>query len=175
MLKLASSFSPFPLFTFYPRLLEMRLRFIWVGKTRNEHLRALVDDYLTRLKHFTRCEVLELRESAARDQRAGIEEEGKRILGGLRSGALTVVLDVEGRERSSADLAAEIERWQTGGTKEVAFVIGGHWGVSPEIRERATASWSLSRLTLTHEMARLLLLEQIYRAYTIIHGLPYQK
>lgn len=154
----------------------MRLRFIWVGKTRNEHLRALVEEYLKRLKRFARCELLEVRESAQQAKEAGIEEEGRRILGGLHPDALFVLLDVEGREYSSPDLAAQIEKWQTGGSvKEVAFVIGGHWGVSREVRERATVRWSLSRLTLTHEMARVLLVEQVYRAYTIMHGLPYQK
>jgi 23S rRNA (pseudouridine1915-N3)-methyltransferase len=154
----------------------MRLRFVWVGKTRNEHLRALVDEYLKRLKRFARCEVLEVRESAASDKEVGIEDEGRRILGGLHSDALFVLLDLEGREWSSPDLAAQIEKWQIGGSvKEVAFVIGGHRGVSREVGERASTRWSLSRLTLTHEMARVLLVEQVYRAYTIMHGLPYQK
>jgi 23S rRNA (pseudouridine1915-N3)-methyltransferase len=155
----------------------MRLRFVWVGKTRNEHLRALVEDYLKRLKRFAPCEVLEVRESALkRSKGAGIEEEGARILGGLHTDALVVLLDVAGREWSSEELAAQVERWQAdGAVKEVAFIIGGHWGVSREVLNRAKVRWSLSRLTLTHEMARVLLVEQVYRAYTIMHGLPYQK
>ena len=154
----------------------MRLRFIWVGKTRNEHLRALCDEYLKRLRRFVRCEVTEVRESAQRTKDAGIEDEGRRILGGLQQDALVVLLDVEGHEWSSPDLAAQIEKWQTAGSvKEVAFIIGGHWGVSREVNQRASVRWSLSRLTLTHEMARVLLVEQVYRAYTIMHGLPYQK
>jgi len=116
-----------------------------------------------------------VRESAAQVKDAGIEEEGRRILGGLHPDALMVLLDVEGREWDSRALAAQIERWQLGGTKEAAFVIGGHFGVSQGVRERADVRWSLSKLTLTHEMARVLLVEQIYRAYTITHGLPYQK
>jgi 23S rRNA (pseudouridine1915-N3)-methyltransferase len=153
----------------------MRLRFIWVGKTRNEHLRALVDDYFARVGRFVRSEVAELRESGARKPLEGIAEEGRRIIGALSSDATVVLLDVEGREWSSLELAAQVERWQVGGTREVVFVIGGHGGVSLEVRERAQLRWSLSRLTLTHEMARVLLLEQVYRAYTIINGLPYQK
>ncbi|HLL70545.1 MAG TPA: 23S rRNA (pseudouridine(1915)-N(3))-methyltransferase RlmH [Pyrinomonadaceae bacterium] len=158
----------------------MRLRLIWVGKTKNEHVRALVGDYLQRLGRFVRCEVTELRESAGSggDERAILEDEGKRIAGALaaRADGVTVLLDVEGRrEWSSRELAAQVERWQLEGKKEIAFVIGGHLGVAAELKTKADVSWSLSRLTLTHEMARVVLVEQLYRAYTIMHGLPYQK
>jgi 23S rRNA (pseudouridine1915-N3)-methyltransferase len=155
----------------------MRLRLIWVGKTKNEHVRALVDDYLQRLGRFVRCEVSELRESASVDERGVIEEESKRIAGALGGGGtLTVLLDVEGgRAWSSPELAGQVERWQLDGRKEIAFVIGGHLGVAPELKAKADVRWSLSRLTLTHEMARVVLVEQLYRAYTIMHGLPYQK
>jgi|SRR5918911_1161750 23S rRNA (pseudouridine1915-N3)-methyltransferase len=153
----------------------MRLRFIWVGKTKNEHVRALVDEYLNRLSRFVRCEIREVEAVAARAPGTGIEEEGRRIKGALHQEALTVLLDVEGREWSSAELAARVERWQVDGTKEVAFIIGGQDGVSTEVASGANLRWSLSRLTLTHEMARILMLEQLYRAYTIIHGWPYQK
>jgi 23S rRNA (pseudouridine1915-N3)-methyltransferase len=153
----------------------MRVRLIWIGKTRDAHLRALADGYLKRLERFTRCEITELRESAARRPPEGIEDESRRIISALRPDALTVLLDPTGQEWSSQELAAQVERWQVAGTKEVAFVTGGPYGVSAEVAGRASLRWSLSRLTLTHEMARVLLLEQLYRAYTIIHGLPYQK
>ncbi|HEX8179193.1 MAG TPA: 23S rRNA (pseudouridine(1915)-N(3))-methyltransferase RlmH [Pyrinomonadaceae bacterium] len=153
----------------------MRLRLIWIGKTRNEHVRALVTDYTARLARFVRCEVVELRESASRAERTVLAEEGRRIADALRPDALTVLLDVAGRQWSSPELAAELEGWQTRGLKEVAFVVGGHLGVADEVQTRADVRWSLSRLTLTHELARVLLVEQLYRAYTITRGLPYQK
>lgn len=153
----------------------MHLRLIWIGKTRNEPLRTLIEDYLARIRHFVRCEVTELRESGARTEREGIADESQRIIGALRSDAVVVLLDIAGREWSSTDLAGEVEKWQSGGRKEVAFVIGGPNGVSDELKARASIRWSLSRLTLTHEMARVLLTEQLFRAYTIIRGLPYQK
>jgi 23S rRNA (pseudouridine1915-N3)-methyltransferase len=156
----------------------MRVHLIWVGKTKNEHVRALVGDYLQRLGRFVRCEVTELRESASSgDERGIVEEESKRIAAALtRTDNVTVMLDVEGRrEWSSPELAAQVERWQSEGKKEIAFVIGGHLGVTAELKAKADIRWSLSRLTLTHEMARVVLVEQLYRAYTIIHGLPYQK
>lgn len=153
----------------------MRFRFIWVGKTRNEHLRALAEDYLGRLGRFVRCEVTEVREAQGGDPRSCVEEEGKRVAALLSSDALTVLLDVGGRQWDSEGLAAEVGRWQVGGVREAAFVVGGHHGVSEGLRRLARARWSLSPLTLTHEWARVLLVEQLYRAHTILRGLPYQK
>src|SRR2546429_243200 len=153
----------------------MRVRLVWIGKTRNEHVRALVDDYLARLARCTRCEVTELRESAAQDERAVLTEESRRIADALRPDSFVVLLDVEGRQWSSPELAAELERWQVRSVKEVVFVVGGHLGVAPALKTRADVRWSLSRLTLTHELARGVLVEQLYRAYTIMRGLPYQK
>ncbi len=150
----------------------MKFRFIWIGKTRDAHIRALVDEYLKRLSRFAKFEITELKESAANE---GSREEGKRILAALRDGALIILLDVAGREWSSHELAAEIEDWQQASQKEIIFIIGGQDGVSEDVIKRAKIRWSLSRLTLTHEMARVVLIEQLYRAYTIIHGLPYQK
>ena len=152
----------------------MRFRIIWTGKTRDARLRALVDDYAERLSHFVRCEVTELRE-LGRVDKSGIDKETKRISDALRPGAIAVLLDPEGSEWTSQQLANQIRSWEGNGTKEVAFVVGGPHGFTRELVERADKRWSLSRLTLTHEMARVLLLEQLYRAYTIIHGLPYQK
>jgi 23S rRNA (pseudouridine1915-N3)-methyltransferase len=154
----------------------MRLRLVWVGRTRNEHLRALTTEYLERLGRFVRCEVTEVRESRAAAERACIEEEGKRIQSALAPDGLVVLLDVGGTKSwSSEGLAAQIEEWQSRSVREAAFVVGGHLGVSEEVRRRADLRWSLSPLTLTHEMARVLLAEQLYRAFTIIRGLPYQK
>jgi 23S rRNA (pseudouridine1915-N3)-methyltransferase len=152
----------------------MRFRIIWTGKTRDARLRALIEDYAERLSHFVRCEVTELRE-LGRTDKAGIDKETKRISDALRPASLTVLLDPAGSEWTSQELAAQVRSWEGSGVKEVAFVIGGPSGLARELITRADKRWSLSRLTLTHEMARVLLLEQLYRAFTIIHGLPYQK
>lgn len=153
----------------------MRLRVIWTGKTKDARLRELLEDYQRRLSHFTRCEVVEIRESAAAGTKAGIDKDSRSISDRLSTGAVTVLLDPEGSDWSSQELAAQIQRWENQGTKEVVFIVGGPNGVSPELAASVMQRWSLSRLTLTHEMARVVLLEQLYRAYTIIHGLPYQK
>ena len=152
----------------------MRFRIVWTGKTRDARLRALIDDYAERLSHFVRCEVVELRE-LGRSDKTGIDKDTRRISDALRSGAVTVLLDPDGVEWTSQQLAAQVKGWEGNGTKEVAFVIGGPNGVTEDFKSRADKRWSLSRLTLTHEMARVLLFEQLYRAYTIVHGLPYQK
>ena len=152
----------------------MRIRIIWTGKTRDARLRALIGDYAERLSHFVRFEVTELRE-LGRTDKTGIDKESKRISDALRPASVTVLLDPDGTEWTSQQLAAEVQSWEGNGIKEVAFVVGGPSGVADDLKSRADKRWSLSRLTLTHEMARVLLLEQLYRAYTIVHGLPYQK
>src|ERR1700752_5365076 len=152
----------------------MRFRIIWTGKTRDARLRALIEDYADRLSNFIRCDVKDLNEPG-RPDKTGIDKETKSISDALRPGSLTVLLDPAGAEWTSQELAAQVRSWEGSGVKEVAFVIGGPNGLAPELMTRADKRWSLSRLTLTHEMARVLLLEQLYRAFTIVHGLPFQK
>lgn len=150
----------------------MKFRFIWIGKTRDENYRALQDEYLQRLSHFVKCEIIEIKDSAPHETK---EIEGKRILEKLNQSPFVCLLDVEGRKLSSPELAKEVEKWQNGGLKDITFIIGGAEGVSSAVAERAGHVLSLSFLTFTHEMARVVLLEQLYRAYTIIKGFPYQK
>ena len=150
----------------------MKFSFVWVGKTKNKNYRALQEDYLQRLSHFVKSEIVEVKDSLPHESK---EIEGQRILSRLNQSQFVLLLAVEGRNLSSPDLATEIENWQNRGLKEVTFVIGGPDGVSSAVVERADYSLSLSFLTLTHEMARVVLLEQLYRAFTIIKGFPYQK
>ena len=150
----------------------MKFRFVWIGKTKDKHWKALQEEYLKRLSHFVKCDVAEIRDSARHE---GPEIEGKRILEILNPKTFAVLLDVTGKGVSSHQLSAEIERWQNAGHKEVTFMIGGFEGASKAIRERADLLLSLSFLTFTHEMARVVLLEQLYRGYSILKGFPYQK
>src|SRR2546426_8847087 len=148
----------------------MRLRIIWTGKTKDARLRALAEDYLTRLSHFVRCEVAELRESKGSNGKAGIEKDSKRISDALHEGTVIVLLDPEGVQLTSEQLARQVQRWNNEGTREVSFIIGGPLGVSKQLASAAAVKrWSLSRLTLTHEIARVLLLEQLYRARSEEH------
>lgn len=150
----------------------MRFRFIWIGKTKDRNWLALQDEYLRRLSHFVKYEIVEIKDQPSLNLR---EIEGKRIVENLNQNTFVCVLDVKGRTVSSPDLAKEIEKWQNRGLKEVSFIIGGAEGISSEVAEMADFSLSLSFLTFTHEMARVVMLEQLYRAYTIIKGFPYQK
>ena len=152
----------------------MKIRFIWPGKTKDEHLRSLVKEYLRRLSRFARCEIVEIREGTTGDH-ASLEKESNRLLGAIPERALAMLLDIRGREWSSPELAEELRRWENDAVKEVAIVIGGPEGISDAVKARAQMRWRLSRLTLTHEMARVVAVEQIYRAFTINHGFPYQK
>lgn len=150
----------------------MNCRFVWIGKTRDKNYRALQEEYLRRLSHFVKCEVVEIKDSSPHETK---EIEGQRILKKVNQSPFVCLLDVKGHNLSSPDLAKEIESWQNRGLKEVTFVIGGAQGVSSEVVEKADNSLSLSFLTFTHEMARVVMLEQLYRAFTIIKGFPYQK
>ena len=150
----------------------MKFRFIWIGKTRDKNMQALQAEYFQRLSHFIKCEIIEVKDSAPHETK---EIEGKRILEKLNQSPFVCLLDVEGRSISSPQLAKEVEKWQNNGLKDITFIIGGAEGVSSEVAACASDRLSLSFLTFTHEMARVVLLEQLYRAYTILKGFPYQK
>src|SRR5437660_683137 len=137
----------------------MHFRFVWVGKTKNPHYAALEADYGARLAKFVRCEYDILRDGPDK------QTEGKRILEKVNHSSLVCLLDVGGQGLSSHGLSRQIEKWQNASTREITFVIGGADGVSAEVADRADVKVSLSFLTLTHEMARVVLLEQLYRAH----------
>jgi 23S rRNA (pseudouridine1915-N3)-methyltransferase len=117
-----------------------------------------MEKYLRRLRPFAEVALVEIREQGGR----GVDEEGERI---MRQSASYILLDEKGRELTSPEFASML-----GGRAEVDFVLGGPYGVSEDVRKRAADAIALSRMTLTHEMARLLLLEQLYRAMTILRG-----
>jgi len=146
----------------------MKIKFIWVGKTKDKNWKALQDEYLTRLSHFAKHEIIEIRDS-------DMASEGAKILENFSKSGLNCVLEPGAKQLGSEQLAEKIEHLQNLGTKEIAFIIGSAEGLSREVVKKADFGLSLSLLTLTHETARVVLIEQIYRAYTIIKGYPYQK
>jgi len=155
----------------------MKVRFVWVGKTKSVPVRELVGDYLGRIGKFAAVEVTELRDrnDVGGDTRRIIDKEGEDILSRTAGAACLIALDERGREFSSIELAALFEKHRMAGTKQITFAIGGYAGLSDQVRDRADVVLALSRMTLTHDLARMLLTEQVYRAFTIIHDLPYQK
>ncbi|MGI8668268.1 MAG: 23S rRNA (pseudouridine(1915)-N(3))-methyltransferase RlmH, partial [Aridibacter sp.] len=141
----------------------MKFHFIWVGKTKDKHYEALQEDYLHRLSHFVKYSITEIKDKAKHES---IEIEGNRILEKVNQSSFVCILDVKGRSIGSRKLAKEVEKWQVQGLKEIAFIIGGFEGLSSGVVKRADFSLSLSFLTFTHEMARVILIEQLYRAYS---------
>ena len=155
----------------------MKLRFVWIGKTKRAPMRELIESYLERVGKFARVEAVELRDrdEVGGDRRRIIEREGEDILERVDQDPFVILLDERGQQIDSFKMAGLLEKHRVAGSKRITFILGGHFGVSEGVRKRADFELALSRMTLTHEMARLLLAEQVYRAFTIIHDLPYQK
>ena len=144
-----------------------------VGKLR-PHFRSACDDYLDRLRHYCDVAELELRESRASTIEQHQHLESAALAERVPAGALRVVLDRTGAAWSSEDLAPQVRRWQASG-RSVACLLGGSHGMSRELVASAEAVWSLGALTLPHELARVVTLEQLYRAHTILRGEKYHK
>ncbi len=153
----------------------MKVRIVWVGKTKNEGLAAASKDLVGRIERLTSFEVAELRQVRDADDTRRSRVEGERILSGISPDEVVIALDVDGKHLSSAELAAFLGRHQRTDSRNVVFVVGGPAGLSPAVRKRADLSWSLSRFTFSHDLARVVLLEQIYRAFSILHNLPYAR
>jgi 23S rRNA (pseudouridine1915-N3)-methyltransferase len=156
----------------------MRIKVCWVGKTRSAPIRSLVSDYLARLDHMTTIEIVEVTDLAKRRSLRGeplLAAEGAEIERVLSSDGRNVVLDERGTQFSSPEFARWLEAAQVQGTKELVFILGSPEGLDHGIRERAHCRISLGKMTWTHEMARVLLLEQVYRAFCILRNIPYHK
>jgi 23S rRNA (pseudouridine1915-N3)-methyltransferase len=154
----------------------MRIRVIWEGKTKDPNLRALVVEYKKRISHFCNIaieEISPLREGSRGSSKALTPAE-KRLLEKL-SGSTRIFLDERGRQWSSEEFA----RWLGGealrGTRDLAFLVGGPDGFSELLRQKSDGALALSKMTLIHDWARALLLEQIYRGFTILRGFPYAR
>ena len=146
-----------------------------VGRTANKHFAAGIDDYAERIGHympFTLTVIPELKNTKKLSEEQQKQAEGELILKLLQPQDTVVLLDEHGQELRSVELARWLERKQAT-ARRLVFVIGGPYGFSPEVYARANEQLSLSRLTFSHQMVRLVFTEQIYRACTIITGEPY--
>jgi 23S rRNA (pseudouridine1915-N3)-methyltransferase len=156
----------------------MRIRFLWIGKTKNAAIKSLISDYLERVSHLIPCEIVEARDiSKSRSLPAVrlIADEGEELSRHLPDYGRLVALDDKGAQFTSPDFARWLESEQDRGARLITFVIGGADGLSPTIISRAHQKLSLGKMTWTHEMCRVLLLEQLYRALCILRKIPYHK
>ena len=146
-----------------------------VGKPRNRALAEAIHDYETRAARYWPLEVFEVKEEPARSSSAELvrRREGERLRERVGS-ARVIACEVDGKAMGSEQFASWLQKERERGT-DVAFVIGGAFGLAPEIRQHAVSTLSLAKLTMPHELARLVLAEQLYRAGTLIRGEPYHK
>ena len=147
----------------------MKITIITIGRLKEKFLVEGTAEYLKRLKPFAKIEIREILECRT------VEEEGKKLLSQVPQSSWLCVLDVRGQAITSEKFAEKISELNLHGVSNLTFIIGGAFGLSDEVRNAADFLLSLSEMTFTHQMARLILLEQIYRAFKINRGEPYHK
>jgi 23S rRNA (pseudouridine1915-N3)-methyltransferase len=151
----------------------MEIVVLAVGRLR-PYYRDACDDYGRRLRRYARLEEREVRETAKGPPGAALARDAAALLERVPSGSFLVALTRSGTAWSSRELAGQVGQWRSSG-RPLSLAIGGSHGLGPELLERAGARWSLGPLTLPHELARVVLLEQLYRAFTMLEGHPYHK
>ncbi len=152
----------------------MRLRVVSVGRDRSGLFQPAVDTYAGRLRRYLPFELVELPASRVREPVRARDEEATRILAAVGPDRRLVALDVGGKRLSSEALAERVNRWMVAG-QDVDLVVGGDEGLGDAVRARAALTLSLGPMTLPHRLARVVLVEQLYRALTIVRGEPYHK
>lgn len=153
----------------------MKITLLVVGKTTDQRLQTLIEDYQQRLKHYVPFEMVvipDLRNAKALTQTQIKEQEGMEILRRITPSMDVILLDEHGCEYRSIEYAQWIQKKMAAG-RDVTFIVGGPYGFSPAVYERANGKISLSKMTFSHQMIRLFFTEQIYRAMTILRGEPY--
>ena len=159
----------------------MKVKLITVGKLKEKYLKDGIAEYCKRLKRFTKFELEELPDekipnNASQAQNTYIlEKEGQRILNKISNREFVIVLAIEGQQFPSEKFSKVIEDASVRGFSDITFIIGGSLGLSAKVKERANLLMSFGQLTLPHQLMRLVLMEQIYRAFMIQQGSPYHK
>ena len=157
----------------------MRFYVVCIGKLKDTYLRDGVAEFVKRMRPYGGITITELNESkigdkpSDADRKQVVVEEGERLLKAVPKNAYTVLLDVYGKTMSSEELAKTIAKLEVDGISDMAFIVGGAFGVSDELRKSVNYKLSFSPMTFTHQMVRLLLVEQIYRASKINRNEPY--
>ena len=159
----------------------MKIKVIAVGKIKENYLKEGINEYLIRLSPYAKTEIVEVADSKVKDNPNQsdidkvINEEGEKILSKIKSNDYVINLDLNKKEFDSVEFSKFIEQKMVESGSSLTFVIGGSYGLSNKVKERANYSISLSKMTFLHQMTRLILLEQIYRAFKILNNETYHK
>ena len=159
----------------------MKIKVVTVGKLKEKYLRDGITEYTKRISRFAKLEMIELADEKTPDRASEsenqkiLEIEGQRILSKVADRDFVIVLAIEGKILSSEEFSKQLEEASIKGFSTLTFIIGGSLGLAPIVKKRANLSVSFGRLTLPHQLMRMVLVEQIYRAFTIQQGSPYHK
>lgn len=159
----------------------MNIQIICIGKLKETYWTEAIAEYSKRLSRFCTLEIIELKEARLPDKASQAEEEavkleeGRSILKAIKDGTFVITLEILGKQLDSPQLAAKLESLSLEGKSNIAFVIGGSLGLSEEVSKRADFKLSFSKMTFPHQMMRVILLEQIYRAFKINRNETYHK
>lgn len=159
----------------------IRIKIIAIGRLKEKYLREASAEYEKRLSAFCRLEVTELEPERLPDDpkpariAAALEAEAERIIKAIPRGAFTVPLCIEGRQLSSEELSEKLDSAAVGGESSICFILGGSYGMSDRVKRLADLKLSMSKMTFPHQLARIMLLEQLYRAFKISRGGAYHK
>jgi 23S rRNA (pseudouridine1915-N3)-methyltransferase len=159
----------------------VNISIITVGKLKEKYLKQGIEEYVKRLSSYAKLEVMEVSDEKAPEELSMGEmeqvkkKEGERILSKISQDTYVIALAINGKMKSSEELAEDLDKLATYGKSKIAFVIGGSLGLSDEVLNRANEKLSFSKMTFPHQLMRLILVEQIYRAYRINRNEPYHK
>ena len=159
----------------------MKITILAVGKVKESYFRDGIAEYLKRLSKYAKMEVIEVNDEKTPDNASEKEEllikqkEGERLLKSMKDDAYTIALAIDGKKLDSVTLAEKINQLGVSGNSHIQFVIGGSLGLADEVLRKADMKLSFSDMTFPHQLMRLILCEQIYRSYRIIHNQPYHK
>ena len=154
----------------------MTIKLIAIGKTDSQALLQLISEYENRLKHYVKFDLTiipDIKNTKNLSETQQKEKEGELILKQLTNTDVLVLLDENGKQFSSVDFSSYLQKKMNAGLKQLVFVIGGPYGFSPDVYSKAQGKISLSRMTFSHQMVRLFIVEQVYRAFTILRNEPY--
>lgn len=150
-------------------------KIICIGKIKEEYITKGIAEYKKRIEGYTKLEIVELKEYNTLDINKNIENEGKEILEKIKNDEYVITLEIEGNQLDSVTFSSQLEKLPTYGNSKIVLVIGGSNGLSDEVKKRSNYALSFSKMTFPHQLMRLILMEQIYRALTIMNNKEYHK